>query len=112
VRPIHKTGSGPFQLVRSHAEPPLTRLAATSRWQSFGFKAEVLSYLVEEQYALCCYSEIRASRSNYSISIAPTCRTCVSSGGRSLRASSKHTSARIWTFIAWPALIWCRATRR
>jgi uncharacterized protein (TIGR02646 family) len=61
VRPIHKRGSGPFQLVRSHAEPPLTRLAATSRWQNFSFKAEVLSYLVEEQYALCCYSEIRAS---------------------------------------------------
>ncbi|WP_324616918.1 MULTISPECIES: retron system putative HNH endonuclease [Pseudomonas] len=58
---MRKTSAGPFQLARSHAEPPLDGAAATSRWKSFGYKAEVLSCLLQEQYALCCYSEIRAS---------------------------------------------------
>ncbi|MGY2284557.1 retron system putative HNH endonuclease [Pseudomonas gingeri] len=62
MRTIRKRGSGPYQLTRSHSDPPSTSVTATSRWSSFGYKQEVLSYLLEEQYGLCCYSEIRPDR--------------------------------------------------
>lgn len=59
MRPIRKVGQGPYQLNRSHAEPPTTAIAATSRWGSFGYKQQLLQTLLAEQYQLCCYSEIR-----------------------------------------------------
>ncbi|SET52309.1 TIGR02646 family protein [Pseudomonas sp. NFR09] len=59
MRAIQKRGLGPHQLNNSHANPPITAKAATSRWSGFGYKQQVLTYLLEEQYGLCCYSEIR-----------------------------------------------------
>ncbi|WP_238587250.1 retron system putative HNH endonuclease [Pseudomonas veronii] len=59
MRAVHKRGNGPYQLNNSHANPPITAKAATSRWAGFGSKQQVLGYLLEEQYGLCCYSEIR-----------------------------------------------------
>ncbi|WP_240931548.1 retron system putative HNH endonuclease [Azotobacter chroococcum] len=47
---------------QSHASPPQTDQAATSRWSRFGHKQEVLGYLLAEQYQLCCYSELRADQ--------------------------------------------------
>jgi uncharacterized protein (TIGR02646 family) len=40
----------------------MTSDAATSRWSGFGYKTQVLDYLLEEQYGLCCYSELRPDR--------------------------------------------------
>ena len=59
MRAVHKQGQGPYQLNNSHANPPQTAKAADSRWSGFGYKQQVLGYLLEEQYGLCCYSEIR-----------------------------------------------------
>ncbi|GAB7532039.1 hypothetical protein PS3A_44540 [Pseudomonas sp. 3A(2025)] len=60
MRSIRKAGNGPYQLERSHATPPTTSQAASRRWSSFSHKQAVLNALREEQYHLCCYSEIRA----------------------------------------------------
>ncbi|GAB3394356.1 HNH endonuclease family protein [Azotobacter armeniacus] len=62
MRHIRKLGSGGYHLNQSHASPPQTDQAATSRWSSFGYKQEVLGYLLTEQYQLCCYSELRADQ--------------------------------------------------
>jgi uncharacterized protein (TIGR02646 family) len=59
MRAVHKRAEGPFQLTNAQENPPPTDGTATSRWKSFGHKARVLDYLLEEQYGLCCYSEIR-----------------------------------------------------
>lgn len=69
MRSIRKRGSGPYQLARSHCSPPTTSDISTSRWSSFGYKAQVLSCLLEEQYGLCCYSEIRPDRVGLSFHI-------------------------------------------
>jgi uncharacterized protein (TIGR02646 family) len=59
MRAIRKRGHGGFQLNQSHASPPATPAQATSRWSSFGHQAAVLETLSDEQYQLCCYSELR-----------------------------------------------------
>jgi uncharacterized protein (TIGR02646 family) len=59
MRSIQKRGGGGFPLRNSHDHPPQTSYEATSRWNNFRDKAQVLQYLLEEQYALCCYSELR-----------------------------------------------------
>lgn len=60
MRAITKQGTGgSYHLSQSHATPPQTPEQATSRWGSFGHKAQVLDRLLEEQYHLCCYSEFR-----------------------------------------------------
>ncbi|MET0844782.1 MAG: retron system putative HNH endonuclease [Pseudomonas sp.] len=59
MRTVRKRGDGPFQLANAHENPPTTEGTAASRWKSFGHKARVFDYLLEEQYGLCCYSEIR-----------------------------------------------------
>lgn len=59
MRSITKVGDGGYQLNRSHQKPPATSEHATSRWRSFGYKAEVTEQLLAEQYGLCAYSEIR-----------------------------------------------------
>lgn len=64
MRAIRKQGQGGYQLNRSHASPPQTPEEATSRWGSFGYKSEVLNQLLEEQFQLCCYSELRADQEN------------------------------------------------
>lgn len=62
MRHIHKQGNGGYHLNQSHASPPQTDIAATSRWRSFGYKQDVIGYLLTEQYQLCCYSELRADQ--------------------------------------------------
>ena len=62
MRHIRKRGNGGYHLNHSHASPPQTDQAATSRWSSFGYKQEVLGYLLAEQYQLCCYSELHADQ--------------------------------------------------
>lgn len=52
-------GGGGYHLAQAHANPPQTHTQATSRWSSFGHKAAVMRSLQDEQYRLCCYSEIR-----------------------------------------------------
>lgn len=59
MRFVRKRGSGPFQLAQAHSNPPTTKETATSRWKSFNYSAQVQGYLLEEQFSLCCYSEIR-----------------------------------------------------
>ena len=59
MRSITKVGDGGYQLNRSNQNPPSTSEQATSRWSSFGYKAEVTVQLLAEQYGLCAYSEIR-----------------------------------------------------
>ena len=60
MRAISKQSGGGHLLSRSHATPPKTAKNATSRWNSFAGKAALLQDLLEEQYQLCCYSELRA----------------------------------------------------
>jgi uncharacterized protein (TIGR02646 family) len=59
MRRISKAGTGGYHLALAHTNPPPTPKDATSRWSSFGYKPGVLQQLLEEQYQLCCYSEIR-----------------------------------------------------
>ena len=59
MRSITKIGDGGYQLNRSHENPPTTSDQATSRWRSFGYKAEVTQCLLAEQFGLCAYSEVR-----------------------------------------------------
>lgn len=59
MRAITNRGTGGFQLNQSHANPPQTGDQATSRWGGFKHKTAVLEQLFDEQYQLCCYSEIR-----------------------------------------------------
>ena len=62
MRAIDKQGGGGFHLNQAHAIPPLTGAQATSRWRSFGHKPVVMEALLNEQYQLCCYSELRADQ--------------------------------------------------
>ncbi|MCO7229227.1 TIGR02646 family protein [Halomonas sp. CnH100-B] len=60
MRHITKQGSGGHHLQKAHLRPPQTNQEATSRWRSFNHKQKVLESLLEEQYQLCCYSELRS----------------------------------------------------
>ncbi|WP_122585057.1 retron system putative HNH endonuclease [Pseudomonas viridiflava] len=61
MRSIRKTGAGTPALVRANRTPPTTGSQATNRWKGFrAHKPSLLSCLLDEQYGLCCYSEIRA----------------------------------------------------
>lgn len=62
MRAVSKLGGGGYHLAREHANPPLAGAQATSRWSSFGHKDYVISSLLEEQFQLCCYSELRADQ--------------------------------------------------
>lgn len=62
MRAIQKQGNGGFYLAQAHANPPQTHDQATSRWGSFNHKPTVMQYLLDEQYHLCCYSELRADQ--------------------------------------------------
>jgi hypothetical protein len=61
MRHITKQGNGGFQLDRANQSPPQTSEEATSRWSSFNHKSAVLQSLLDEQYQLCCYSELNAA---------------------------------------------------
>jgi uncharacterized protein (TIGR02646 family) len=60
MRHIRKQGDGGYHLNQAHQQPPQTAEQATRRWHSFSHKQQVLEYLLQEQYQLCCYSELRA----------------------------------------------------
>jgi uncharacterized protein (TIGR02646 family) len=60
MRFIKKLGTGGYNLGQAHNHLPLNGQEARSRWSSFGYKTDVLGKLLDEQYHLCCYSEIRA----------------------------------------------------
>lgn len=60
MRAIAKAGIGTTRLNAEHANPPQTGDDAAHRWQRFRRgKARLLNHLLDEQYQLCCYSEIR-----------------------------------------------------
>lgn len=52
--------SGGYHLDKAHVNPPITAGEAKSRWDSFKHKAKVQENLLDDQYGLCCYSELRA----------------------------------------------------
>ncbi len=60
MRAITKVGNGGYRLERAHLNPPNTSEEATSRWGHFSHKSQLQQYLLDEQYQLCCYSELRA----------------------------------------------------
>lgn len=61
MRTVTKKGTGTPRLSDAHARPPKTHSDATSRWKSFRIhKPAVLESLLNEQYWLCCYTELRA----------------------------------------------------
>lgn len=63
MRAITKKGFGDYYLNQAHDNPPSTDSQATSRWNGFRrHKAAVMSSLLQEQYQLCCYSELRADQ--------------------------------------------------
>lgn len=60
MRHIKKRADYGHHLARAHENPPQSHQQATSRWGSFGHKPQLLKFLIDEQYSLCCYSEVRA----------------------------------------------------
>ncbi|POP44681.1 TIGR02646 family protein [Superficieibacter electus] len=62
MRHVVKHGRGSGELSRQNLEPPQTQEDAGTRWKRFGShnKQMLLHFLLNEQYHLCCYSEIRA----------------------------------------------------
>jgi uncharacterized protein (TIGR02646 family) len=60
VRAIKKADIGGYHLQQQQNNPPSSAAQATSRWHSFNDKANVRQSLLNEQFQLCCYSEIRA----------------------------------------------------
>lgn len=60
MKDIIKLGDGGHHLNQANTQPPQSRAQATSRWSSFAHKETLLEYLLDEQYQLCCYSELRA----------------------------------------------------
>lgn len=64
MRHIKKRVDYGHHLARAHANPPQNHQQATSRWGSFGQKPQLLELLIDEQYSLCCYSEVRSDELN------------------------------------------------
>lgn len=60
MRHIRKQGDGGYYFDKANRNPPQTAEEATNRWSSFRHKQTVLQRLRDEQYQLCCYSEVRA----------------------------------------------------
>ncbi|EFQ7848851.1 TIGR02646 family protein [Salmonella enterica] len=62
MRHVIKTRRGTDALLTAHEQPPQNSDQSTRRWQRFGRenKAALMTLLLNEQYHLCCYSEIRA----------------------------------------------------
>ncbi|ELG2675532.1 TIGR02646 family protein [Salmonella enterica subsp. enterica serovar Cerro] len=62
MRHVIKTRRGTGALLTAHEQPPQNSDQSTRRWQRFGRenKAALMTLLLNEQYHLCCYSEIRA----------------------------------------------------
>lgn len=47
-------------LSNRNANPPTDSQSAGNRWQKLKNKSAILTLLIDEQYGLCCYGEIRA----------------------------------------------------
>lgn len=62
MRTITKKGDGTYALQKAHSQPPTTCHAAETRWHRFGYKAALPYRLLDEQYGLCAYSELRAEQ--------------------------------------------------
>lgn len=63
MRSITKQGNGGYYLNNSHTNPPQSDAEATNRWNGFRqHRREVLDLLLDEQFHLCCYSELRADQ--------------------------------------------------
>src|SRR5690554_2149422 len=60
MRHIRKQRDGGYYFDNANKNPPQTAEEATNRWSSFRHKQTVLERLRDEQYQLCCYSEVRA----------------------------------------------------
>lgn len=61
MRHVTKTQRGTIALFTAHENPPQDSEQSTKRWRSFRRdKAAIMALLINEQYHLCCYSEIRA----------------------------------------------------
>jgi uncharacterized protein (TIGR02646 family) len=69
MRAIAKRQFGGFHLEQANANPPQTHNDAISRWKIFSHKKSLLSMLLDEQYQLCCYSELRADKEGLSYHI-------------------------------------------
>lgn len=60
MRFIHKPGIHNRTLDRANSTPPASGDEARRRWTSFSDKTNLQQQLLDEQYHLCCYSELRA----------------------------------------------------
>ncbi len=62
MRYIEKLLPPPPELVEEHKKPPETKEEAAARWKAFYSpeRRRVLNFLLDEQFHLCCYSELRA----------------------------------------------------
>ncbi len=61
MRHVAPTGAGPVALLQAHQTPPASSDEATRRWHGFApCKQAVIDRLLQDQYMLCCYSELRA----------------------------------------------------
>lgn len=62
MRSIKKVPGSGQVLARRKRPPPPTGTDATAAWGNFREKAQLLAELLDEQYGLCCYSEVDAAR--------------------------------------------------
>ncbi len=61
MRHVIKTRRGTDALLTANENPPQHSDQSTRRWRNFRRdKADLMTLLLNEQYHLCCYSEIRA----------------------------------------------------
>ncbi|EAA6340147.1 TPA: TIGR02646 family protein [Salmonella enterica subsp. enterica] len=61
MRHVIKTRRGTDALLTANENPPQDSDQSTRRWRNFRRdKADLMTLLLNEQYHLCCYSEIRA----------------------------------------------------
>ncbi|ECG0708980.1 TIGR02646 family protein, partial [Salmonella enterica subsp. salamae] len=61
MRHVIKTRRGTDALLTANENPPQDSDQSTRRWRNFRRdKADLMMLLLNEQYHLCCYSEIRA----------------------------------------------------
>ena len=60
MRYIQKEGYSGHYLLNAHAKAPTTKAEAQSRWSRLQDKPRLQQMLIEEQFYLCCYSELRA----------------------------------------------------
>ena len=61
MRHVLPTRAGQVALSQAHQTPPTTADESARRWHGFArHKQTVINSLLEDQYMLCCYSELRA----------------------------------------------------